>query len=193
MSSIRFCRASIRVCSNGVRTPGEVWYEDEAWSEPPTWTGCCQVWQYWGTPTGIRETPFWSISAPVRLLPIRRTVSLTAPVAGVVPSAPRRTVIVSAARLGSARISTRSPPTSSRTSPFMNGLASTRVIWVSVAAIAAATVATRLRNDRLTRLNVVEPTGTRGTRVTSGQRLTNQLLATTEMSLRICAWSWNAV
>ena len=61
----------------------------------------------------------------------------------------------------------------------MNGLTSARVIWASPAATAAARVATRGRNDRLTIVKVVEPVGTRGTRVTSGQRLTNQLLATT--------------
>ena len=76
-------------------------------------------------------------------------------------------------------LSTRSPDTRPKTSPFMNGLASTNVICVSVAATGAASVAKRGRCCRLTIENVVDPTGTRGIRVTNGQRLTNQLLATT--------------
>ena len=49
MSSIRFWRASILLCSNGVwPVPATA----EASSEPPTCTGCWKVWQYWGVPTG---------------------------------------------------------------------------------------------------------------------------------------------
>ena len=188
MSSIRFCKASILHCSNGVRAPAAAWYCEVAWSEPPTCTGCCHVWQYCVMPVGRSDTPFWLISVPDRLLPMSRITSFTAPAAGVVPSAPRRTVTVLATVLGSAVISTRSPEASSRTSPFMNGLASASVIWVSVAAMAVATMAIRLRNDRPTIVKVVDPIGRRGERVTSGQRLTNQLLATTEMSFRISAW-----
>ena len=106
-------------------------------------------------------------------------MSLAAPVPAAVPSAARRTGTVLVARFGSPMISTRSPEASSRTSPFMNGLASTRAIWVSAAATAAASVATRGRNVRLTIVKVVEPTGTRGVRVTIGQRLTNQFDVTT--------------
>ncbi len=56
----------------------------------------------------------------------------------------------------------------------MNGLASDRVIVESAMPIGAATDAVRVRNPRRTMVNVVEPTGTRGVRVTSGQRLMNQ-------------------
>jgi hypothetical protein len=58
----------------------------------------------------------------------------------------------------------------------LNGLASTNVIWESVAATAAPSEAVRGRNRRLTIEKVVEPTGTRGVRVTMGQRLTNQFV-----------------
>ncbi len=159
-----------------------------AWNEPPTCTGCWNVWQYCVTPTGLVAMASWLISAPVRLLAMSMTVPPLAVAAGVVPSAPRRTETVLVTRFGSLVTSTRSPVGSSITSPFMKALASVSVSWPSPAPTAAFSVANRLRNARLTIVKTVEPTGMRGSRVTSGQRLTNQLIATTLTSLRIWAW-----
>ncbi len=132
--------------------------------------------------------PLWLISEPVRLLAINRTISFETAVPAVDPSTPRRTWTTLVVGFGSLVNSTRSPEASSRTSPFMNALASTRLSCVSELVTGAASMAIRLRKARLTIEKVVEPVGTRGTRVTSGQRFTNQLIATTCTSLRIWAW-----
>jgi len=71
MSSTMFWSWTVMLKSNGVwMPPGRTW-DRAVCAVPEICTGNWKVWQYCVRGTPMVVSPFWSTSAPLRLLPIR--------------------------------------------------------------------------------------------------------------------------